>query len=146
MERVPGAVDAEHINKDCVAFPVDCKPEDPDGLSGRTEINGIDYLLAGYVDYLYQAAPLGYHEQQPAISGRSNFSGRDAMGGDLRKNLVRISPLQNYGLADGSYGNKFTRQRLLGKRCVRKKDPGDTETDEGENIRSLQATKCRRVK
>ena len=115
-------------------------------MSGRTEINGIDYLLAGYVDYLYQAASLGYHEQELAISGRNNFPGRDAMGGDLRKNLVRISPLQNYGPADGTYGKEFTRQRLLGERRMRKRDPGQTETDEGETIRSLQATKCRREK
>jgi hypothetical protein len=146
MHRVSGAVDAEHINEKCVAFPVDCKPEDPDGLTGRTKINGIDHLLAGYVDYLYQAAAFRYHEQQPAISGRNNFSGRDAMRGDLRKNLVRISPLQNYGLADGTYCNKFTRQRLFRERCMRKTDLGQTETEECEKIRSLQATKYQWVK
>jgi hypothetical protein len=124
MHRVSGAVDAEHIHENCVVFPVDCKPEDCDGLTGRTKIDGIDYLLAGYVDYFYHAAPLGYDEQQPAIGGRNNFSGRDAMCSDLRKNLVRISPLQNYGPADGTYCNKFTRQRLLRERCIRKTGPG----------------------
>jgi hypothetical protein len=146
MHSVSGVVDAEHINENCVAFPVDCKPEDSDGLAGRTKINGIDYLLAGYVDYLYHAAALRYQEQQPAISGRNNFSGRDAMCSDLRKNLVRISPLQNYSLADGTYCNKFTRQRFLRERCIRKTGPGQTETDEREKIRSLQATRYQRVR
>jgi hypothetical protein len=93
MHGVSGALDAEHIDENCVASPVDRKPEDLNRMTGRTKINGIDHLLAGYVDYLYQSAPFRDHEQRPAISGRNNFSGRDAMRGDLRKNLVRIRPL-----------------------------------------------------